>query len=79
MNPDKRRLNLGSIKTHQTAVTRAREEREKWAPPNFISPPSIAFYLSLNNAASPLLEPVQLLGTICLEFSRLGHNGKWHE
>ena len=49
------------------------------ANPNFISPPSIAFYLTLNMAASPLLEPVQLLGPICLEFSRLGLNGKLHE
>ena len=79
LNPDKRRLNLGSIKTHQTAVIGAQEERERWARPNFISPPSIAFYLSLNKAASPLLKPVQLLRTICLEFSRLGHSGKWHE
>ncbi len=35
LNPDKRRLNLGSIKTHQTAVIGAREEREKWAPSKF--------------------------------------------
>ncbi len=49
------------------------------ASPNFISPPSIAFYLTLNKAASPSLEPVQLLGTIGLEFSRMGRNGKWPE